>query len=901
MRKKISRGRYTKKLAVKTAIIVLGGVLIIQPVGALIPGVSSVLQIQTAAAATANSLTKVSESYVTSGAKRIEYVWKATRNGSTATSDVHVIEVDLTNPYVKLDAISGKNSTVGTLNTVQNMVKESGAVAGINSDVFVTSTEGSPMGPQVTDGVFMSSPMQLTGMYAFGLSEDRVPSIDSYSFEGTVTAEDGSTFDLAGINQSAYSPEGGTSNYSHADAMYIYTSAWGGAERPKNSSTTPTEVLVRNGIVEEISTSGPLSTTPPEDGYILRTHGTAATFVKEHLQVGQKIEADYTLVSNTTGKKVDPDQFQMLVGGHTILVSNGAAATFSRDITGVSGSSYVSRSGIGYSKDGNKVYLITTEKYGDSSGVNLKEFQEIMLKLGIYKGLNFDGGGSTTMVERPLGQSGIALSHSTQYGTTQRSVANGVGVFTTAPAGKLKGITVSGSNVVFVGQSVDYAVKGYDTYYNPYTFDGTSTSWSVSSGSIGKFNGSTFTATKAGSGTITVKSGSVTANYKVEVIGKDQIASLKIDTAAGVLSKGAQVSVPVTITLKDGKSYELTGDSLTWEFIGFNAKQTGNTLTVSSVDEDTTTGYAIGRYDGFGTMIPLTEGQGETVFEDFESVGYLISSQVTPADTTTGSVKLVSGLGGQTGKSLQISYDFTAGTGTKASYAVFNTTGRTVSGSPTAMSVDVYGDNSLNWARAEFIDANGKSYLVDLAKQIDWTGWKTVTADLSSYGMSYPVKLKRVYVVTTADGQDERAASGSIAIDNIKMTTPVTVPASSSSKIQMTLGQKAATVGGKAYTLDVAPISLNGTTYVPIRFISDAMGGTVKWDNSLKRITVLRGSTMLDMVIDKKEINVNGVLSEASVAPIVRDGRTLVPIRLVSENLGLKVGYENKTKKVTIS
>ncbi|QAY67745.1 stalk domain-containing protein [Paenibacillus protaetiae] len=900
--KKKNKGRQAKRLAVKTAIVMLGGTLAIQPAGAVMPAGWSPVHIHAAAAAAAaNTLKEVSESIVTSGAKRIDYLWTATRSGKTATSNVHVIEVDLSNPNVKLDAISGKNSTVGTLNTVQNMVKESGAVAGINADVFNTTTEGAPMGPQITNGVLMSTPEQLSGMYAFGISNSRVPSVDSYSFKGTVTAQDGTAYQLAGMNQSSYSPEGGSSVYSHVDAAYIYTSAWGGAQRPKNSATTPTEVLVRNGVIEKISIDAPLADTPPADGYILRTHGKAADFVKSHLQVGQTIQSDYTLVSNTTGKNVDPNSFQMLVGGHTILVNNGAAAAFSRDITGVSGSSYVSRSAVGYSKDGKKVYLITTEKYGNSTGVNLKELQDIMVKLGVYKGMNLDGGGSTTMVERPLAETSLTLSHSTQYDTTQRSVSNGIGVFSTAPQGQLKGMKVSGANVLLLGTTASYTAKGYDNYYNPYTVDSAAASWSVTSGSIGTFSGNTLTATKAGSGTITVKSGSVTSTYNVEVVGKDQIASLKIDTAAGVLASGAQVSVPITVTLKDGKTYKLSGNSVKWEFIGFTATQKDNTLTVNTVNDGTKTGYAIARYDGYPTMIPLTPGQSETVFEDFENPNYLISGQVTP-DTTLGGVKLVTGLGGQTtGKSLQISYDFTAGTGTKASYAVFNTNGRTVGGSPSSMTMDIYGDKSLNWLRAEFIDNAGKSYLVDLAKQIDWSGWKNVKADLSSLGMSYPVKLKRIYVVTTGDGQDERAASGSIGIDNIKMQFPVNVPAAPSTQIVMNIGNKAATVGGKAYTLDVAPVEMQGTTYVPIRFISEAMGGIVKWEQSLSRVTVLRGSTMLEMNIGKKEMNVNGKVSATSVAPIIQNNRTLIPIRLVSENLGLKVDYEAKTRKVTIS
>ncbi|GLX70172.1 stalk domain-containing protein [Paenibacillus glycanilyticus] len=895
--------RQTGSLGKKIAVVVIGGTLLAQPVSSAIPFNWNPLQAGTAAAATASpSLKLLQQSYITAGAQRMDYLWTTTRSGKAAQANIHVIEVDLSNPYVSLDAMSGKNDTVGKLNTIMNMTKENGAVAGINADVFITTTEGSPMGAQVTSGTLMTSPMQIKGMYAFAVTKDRKPVVDSYKFDGTVTSADGSSFVLAGLNQSAYMPEGGTSNYSHANALFIYNSAWGGAERPKNSSTTPTEALVVNGVVQQISEGTPIAGTIPANGYILRGHGSAAKYIVEHLQVGQAVTSDYSLVSQTTGQKVDPTSFEMLIGGHTILVNNGAAATFSRDITGVSGSSYVSRSAVGYSKDGTKVYLITSEDYGDSTGLNLKELQQVMVKLGVYKGINLDGGGSTTMIERPLGETSLSLAHSTQYNTTQRSVANGIGVFTTAPKGNLKGITISGSNVLFVGQSTSYSVKGYDTYYNPYTVDGSNASWSTSTAGLGAFNGSTFTASKPGSTKITVKSGSVTSTYPVEIIGQDQIAELKLDTAAGVLTNGATVSIPVKVTLKNGKTYKLTGDSLKWEFIGFTATTKGDTLTVNSVSSGTKTGYAIGRYDGYPTMIPFTQGGSEKTLETFENVTYGINPQVTPAATTTGSVKLVTDFPGQTsGKALKISYDFSAGTGTKAVYAQFNgTSGKSIDGSPLTMTMDVYGDKSLNWLRAEFVDANGSVHLVDLAKQLDWTGWKSVKADLSAKGMAYPVKLKRIYVVTTPDGQDERAATGEVGIDNIKLQYAAATTTPDQRHIEMTIGKKTAISNGKTIAMEVAPFETGGTTYVPIRFVTDAMGATLKWDNKLNRVTVINGSKMLEMFIGKKEMNMNGALFETEVAPMIKSGRTLIPIRLFSEKLGLKVTYDSKTKKIAI-
>lgn len=106
-------------------------------------------------------------------------------------------------------------------------------------------------------------------------------------------------------------------------------------------------------------------------------------------------------------------------------------------------------------------------------------------------------------------------------------------------------------------------------------------------------------------------------------------------------------------------------------------------------------------------------------------------------------------------------------------YAELNgSAGKTISASATRMSIDVMGDNSLNWARAELKDNNGQTVYVDLAKAIDWDGWKTIDVDLSDKGIAFPAQLKRVYVVNVEEGQDERAKSGTVAFDNIKFTMP---------------------------------------------------------------------------------------------------------------------------------
>ena len=94
--------------------------------------------------------------------------------------------------------------------------------------------------------------------------------------------------------------------------------------------------------------------------------------------------------------------------------------------------------------------------------------------------------------------------------------------------------------------------------------------------------------------------------------------------------------------------------------------------------------------------------------------------------------------------------------------------------------------------------------------------------------------------------------TGALAFDNLAFQYPAVVPEPPRAKIGLKLGSKNATVGGQAYKLDVAPLLLNGTTYLPLRFVTEAMGAQVDWDAGLKRVTVQRGGQLLEMWVGRK-------------------------------------------------
>ncbi|WP_379129872.1 stalk domain-containing protein [Paenibacillus sp. sgz500958] len=850
------------------------------------------------AAEAAFSVSKLGEEVITSGAIKMKYKYTATRSGSSVSGLADVIRVDLNNPYVSLDVMTGKGGALTTKQSTGGMAKETGAVAAVNGDYFVTSGEGSPMGGQISSGVVMSTPSQLEGMYAFAVTNDRKPVIDEFSFEGMVTAEDGAQFLLSGINKGAYTPEGGSSNYSHAHAMYIYTDAWTALERPKNSSTTPTEVLVENGIITQISANAALPMAVPKGAYILRTHGLAAQYVMAHLAVGQHLDSTYSLISKSTQQKVDPTNLQMMIGGHTILVNNGKAATFSRSTTSIGG--YRARTALGYSQDGRYVYVIAAEKNGNSAGMSLTELQSFMTNIGVWKGLNLDGGGSTTMVDRPLAETSTTLSFNTEYGTEQRSIVNGLGIYTSAPQGEVKGIKISGSPVLLMGQQATYSLKGYDTYYNPIDVAAANPAWTSTDSSV-TVNAGVATAVKPGKVTLKAVSGSASATTEVTVIGGNDLSSLNVGTATAPLVAGSTISVPVTAVTKSGATITVPASSLKWEFIGFKGSVQDGKLTVSSVNTGATTGYAIARYDGFSTGVVLSAATA-SVWENFEKVAYPLAF-TTNAAGVTGTAAVIPGNGERAGSNvLGLTYDMTAGSGKMYAYAQFNgTTGKSVPAAATSMSLDVMGDNSLNWMRAEFTDNSGATVYVDLAKIIDWNGWKNINIDLTGSGIKFPAVLKRLYVVNVEEGQDERAKTGSVAFDNISFTMPSLSSDAGlpTGKVSMVIGQKSMLVNGTKVAVDVAPVVKGETTYVPIRFVLDAFGGSASMDAS-KRILVLRGGKVMQLTVNKTDFELNGKLKTADDAALLIQGRTLVPLRLVSEQLGLKVNWEQNTKTVTI-
>ena len=118
-------------------------------------------------------------------------------------------------------------------------------------------------------------------------------------------------------------------------------------------------------------------------------------------------------------------------------------------------------------------------------------------------------------------------------------------------------------------------------------------------------------------------------------------------------------------------------------------------------------------------------------------------------------------------------------------------------------------------------------------------------------------------------------------------------PAAATKTIILQIGSTAVIVDDRAIINDVAPVIRNDRTLVPIRIITEALGGQVAWNEAAKEVTLTVNGKEIKMTIGK-------ALEKYGVAPVIIGGRTFVPVRFVADELGAVTTWDDATKTVTI-
>ena len=99
---------------------------------------------------------------------------------------------------------------------------------------------------------------------------------------------------------------------------------------------------------------------------------------------------------------------------------------------------------------------------------------------------------------------------------------------------------------------------------------------------------------------------------------------------------------------------------------------------------------------------------------------------------------------------------------------------------------------------------------------------------------------------------------------------------------------------------DVPVENVNSSIMVPLRMIAENLGYKVDWNQTSKTITIEQQGKTMQLIVDQTAASVDGKTVILTTAPLLRNGTTLVPIRFIGEQFGLTVKWDNTQKVVDL-
>ncbi len=681
-------------------------------------------------------------------------------NGQFTTA--RVMEVDLKNPFVEIRAISPEGG-FNDKQTVKQMAEQSGAVAAVNADFFRLDRAAAPFGLHVEEGQLLSSPAHLGNWLGFGIDSNKLAAIDNWTFSGKVILGDNS-YELFGYNKPEHFPWSGNS---HTNRINMYDKHWGEEVPAKFFDEPMSKLIVENDRI--VGWGDPnQSVKIPNNGYVLAANGNGAAFLEQYAVVGEPIAIDYTLT---------PDiDLMTAVGGHALLVENGQPVRPLK--VNIAGKSV--RSAVGTDALGETVYFISADASKSLTGVTLEELSLFISQLGIYKAVNLDGGGSTTVVAQKLGKFEHEIVNPLVYGV-QRKLPNAIGIFNTAPKSDPDTIFIHGAPGVLLGSETTYSLSGYDKHYHPLKIEASDANviWQVSDAERAEVANGVLKGKKPGEVSLQAAYLGAQVQQTVKIYGKEDIENIKIIPERIALLPGQKIALQTEVTMKDGRKLLSGAETVEWRA---NLGHVENNVFYAGEQEGTGTLTAV--IDGIVTEIPVYIG-GEReaffTFRDFQTVSFRAHPE-----TLQGSFEMQNDpqfiyRGTNSGK---LTYDFRTdhlpewtaqpGDDVRIAYGQLGS-GQIAMGSDTlGVSAYVYGDGSGYWLRAEVLDAKGALHYVDLAEQVDWHGWKRVQGQIDQQ-YPQPYVLRSIYLVRHADRvSDSAPLTGQIYIDHVEAIKAVT-------------------------------------------------------------------------------------------------------------------------------
>lgn len=509
---------------------------------------------------------------------------------------VFVLKLDLANPYLELKVLVGTDGTLAGRATVTQLANQNKAVAVVNGGFFVPN-DGKPVGVLISDGTLVCSPDMRDDTPAFALGKNLKPFLGFFRFTGEVKAANGKTYPLFGINKTAYNLKDGSP--SDANHLTLYDRRWG--SKPRGADPGYPEAMVarvEGGIVKEVLPAKDATFEIPANGYVLWGAGTAAEFIRQNLAVNQPVTVSYTTVP-------DYQSIKLATGSNSFLVQNAQVASFQEELKGKT-----ARTAAGTSGGGRYLYFVVVEKSPASNGMEQKDLAAFLVKLGLEEAVNLDGGGSTALAARHLGDREPALINLPKEGT-ERKIPDAIGIFNTAPPGEPRGLLITGPDLAVAGTEAEFSVKGYDSHYHPW--EPKNIQWTYPEGTAVKKENiyrNTLYFEEKGPGEVTLAASAqgVSSTKKIKVIRTADIRSLQVTPAEVAAKRGEKIPLSFQVVTRDGQAVPVDSRFVTCQTTAGSVKD-----GVFEAGQQRARGEITASFGGFEAKVPV---QVECLFTD---------------------------------------------------------------------------------------------------------------------------------------------------------------------------------------------------------------------------------------------------------------------------------------------
>jgi hypothetical protein len=416
---------------------------------------------------------------------------------------IDVFEADMMNEYFSIETVKAFNQLAGGREKTSSMsirrnLAGHWSVCAINGDFF-NMTTGMPNNIQVENGEVLRN--ERTDWPTIGFNSKNEVSISKPQFSGMLLLRDSSLMfnevntarddnKLIIYNQ-FYGTSTGTSNHGFETIV-----------KPISSWFANDTVYC---LVKSITSAGE-NTIIPSGSAVISASATIANYLNTQISVNDTIKIILNIHPSV-------NKLKEMIGGHPIIVEDGYSASMNPN------NSFVytrhPRTAVGINKDTTKLFLVTVDgRQASSLGMNLYELADLMLQLGVYHGINLDGGGSTTMAIR----NEVVNIPSDVSG--ERPVSNALLVVSKAPLDTMSSIDISPAlTEICAGDQIQFNAIGVDNYFNPIVINPASLNYALSDSTLGTISSSgLFTAKlKSGKCIVTVTYATISDHAEVTI------------------------------------------------------------------------------------------------------------------------------------------------------------------------------------------------------------------------------------------------------------------------------------------------------------------------------------------------------------------------------------------------